>query len=394
MTELHSTIGASSAYRWMNCPGSVRLSALVKGRTSEYAALGTAAHSLAEKCLRSGCDAVEFLDSSITVEETEFTVDQVMATGVQLYLDTVRADLARVGGVLAVETSFSLEWLYPGMFGTNDASICPDLLCGDLYIYDYKNGRKAVSAEDNTQCKYYALGALGKDNVWMAERVHCTIVQPNSWGKESVESWSIAVPELYAWGYDVLLPAAKRTQDPDAPCIPGSWCSFCRGAALCTATRDAAVELLGAPVGEVKLADPKALTPEEIGKASAFFTSDEFTSWVKAIAAEELSLLQAGKVVPGRKLVETKVQGNRKWSDEAKVAKAFADMGEEIYTSKLVSPAQMEKVLSSRGVSKKEREARVSPLVVREEGTKTIVVSEGDSRAAVSEAKNKAIELF
>ena len=45
--ELHSLIGASSSERWLHCPGSVRLYAMIPDRRETiYAATGTAAHDV------------------------------------------------------------------------------------------------------------------------------------------------------------------------------------------------------------------------------------------------------------------------------------------------------------------------------------------------------------
>ena len=89
----HSEIGASGAKRWMNCPGSVRLCRTIPNESSAAAEEGTAAHELAETCLKSGQDAVEFIDRTVH----GFTVDEDMAEAVQVYLDYIR--VRAVGGV-------------------------------------------------------------------------------------------------------------------------------------------------------------------------------------------------------------------------------------------------------------------------------------------------------
>lgn len=395
----HSEIGASSAYRWMNCPGSVRLyGQLIKRTATDYASAGTAAHELCEKCLVTGRDPASFLGDVIIADRREFTVDEAMVSSVSVYVERIRADHANFGGTLNVEKSFSLDWLYPGMFGRNDASIVPTTVFGDTYIYDYKNGRKAVRAEGNVQCMYYALGALGERNPMQSERVICVIVQPNCWGKDPVDEWPVATAELYAWAYDVLRPAAKRTEEPDAPCVTGDWCCFCEAAGLCPARKAEALALLEKPETKTQLAtlpNLERMTPEQIGRAAAFFTSDAFQAWVKALAATELALLQRNVPVPGRKLVETAVRGNRRWASEDAAVAALKELcGDDMFTSSLKSPSQMEKLLASLKVEKKEREALIAPLVTRDESIKTIVVSEDDERPSVSDRKNQAIELF
>lgn len=397
MSEVHSHIGASSAHRWMNCPGSVKLyEQLTTRRTTEYAATGTAAHEVCEHCLVDGTEPISYLGQTLKVGEQEIEVTDSMVSAVNMYVGKVRLDHYRYKGTLMVEQSFNLNWLYPGMFGRNDAAIIPDGVFGTLRIYDYKNGRKLVRAENNPQCMYYALGALGKDNPWMVEQVEINIIQPNAFGKEPIESWTVSVDDLYKWAYDFLLPAAKATAAADAPCVSGEWCTFCEASHLCHARQEAALALLDPPTDAQPVAtlpDINALTPERIGLMSAFFQSDAFSSWVKALAAAELSALAQGVDIPGRKLVETTVRGNRRWISEEVVTREFADLGSEILTTKVKTPAQIEKLLTSRGVAKADREARLADLVTRDESVKTIVVSESDSRQAL-ENKNKAIELF
>lgn len=385
----HSHIGASSAYRWMNCPGSVRLYDQVTRRaSSEYARVGTAAHEICERCLLQNCDAAEFAGTEVEVEGVAIPVDDGMVSAVQVYLDKIRADQDLRGGTLSVEQSFDLSWVRPGMFGRNDACLVPDILFGTLHVYDYKNGRKHVSAKGNTQCMYYALGALGEDNPRMVEVVVCTIIQPNAYGKNPVDSWVVPVGDLYKWAEEELGPAVDRTKDPDAPCVEGDWCCFCEAEGLCPAKLGAALALLDEPETADVLAElppVEALTPAQIGMASAFFTSDAFNAWVKSLAAAELDLLQRGVEVPGRKLVETTSYGNRKWADPAAVTSHpnLAVFGEELIESKLKSPSQVERLMTQARIPRAERAAIMESLVTRDETTKISVVSSDDSRAAI-----------
>lgn len=394
--RVHSHIGASSAYRWMNCPGSVRLYAKLDRRPSTpAAALGTAAHELAELSLAKEREPRYYLGESLIVEGKTYPVTEEMVDAVSIYVDKVRADHREHGGQLRVEQPFELDWLYPGMHGTNDASLVPDKVFSDLRIYDYKNGFKPVAAENNVQCMYYALGALGQDNPFMAEKVVVTIVQPNSYGKEAVDTWELYVDDLYAWGKDVLAPAAARTADPDAPCVEGAWCYFCEAAAYCPAKLQSALALLDAPIESlpaIELPSPGELEPVQIGTLAAFFTSEAFESWKKALVATEISLLERGVEVPGRKLVEETVKGLRKWADPEAVTATLAGYGDELFTTSLKSPAQMDKVLSAAKMPKKDRETLLASLVTREESVRLVVVSESDTRAAAS--KSDPIDMF
>ena len=401
MGELHSEIGASSAHRWINCPGSVRLYRMLKERKSSvFADIGTAAHSICEECLTKGIDPTLYQDEVITVGNTAVTVTEDIVNAVSVYVNKVRGDLETYGGTLSVERSFSLEWLHPGMFGRNDACIEPGGIFGTLRVYDYKNGRKAVFAKNNVQMMYYALGALGQHNPNVVDTIVQTIVQPNTWGKEAIDEWEITSTELYEWGMDFLRPAAAKTQEPDAPCIVGDHCSFCEASHLCPVRMKEALDKLSVVPDTVVtqqsivLPEANALTPEKLGVLCSFFTSDRFSSWVKAITAEEQSLLSRGVEVPGRKLIEVETLGNRKWVDESEVIAAFKEYGDELFVNKIKSPAQIEKMLSADGMKKKERDEVIAGLVTRERSTKAIVVDADDKRAALSEQAQHAISLF
>lgn len=398
--EGHSHIGASSAYRWINCPGSVRLyDQLTERKATSFASAGTAAHELCEKCLLSGADPVEYIGEVITADGENFTVDDDMVSSVRVYVDEVRRDLAAFGGTLNVEKSFSLDWVYPGMFGRNDASLMPDKPFGTLYVYDYKNGRKAVTAENNSQLKYYALGALGENNASLVDTVVCKIIQPNSWGKDPVEVWEVKAEELYHWAYNELRPAAQRTAEPEAPCNAGEWCCFCEAAGICPLRKQEALSLLGPAQGNTIATLPavEALTPAEVSKASAFFNGEPFKAWVKSLAAMELNLLQRGVNVPGRYLVEKRVLGNRRWvSEDAVISALKATCGDELFSSSVKSPAQIEKLLTSLGHSKKEREDLLTDLVTRDESTKVTIVSmeEDNVTDAVNSDRDESIAMF
>src|SRR5271166_6425074 len=120
MTALpaHSPLGASSAERWMECPGSVRLiqSLKIEGDSDEpdYRREGTAAHEAIAHCLRNNSDAWEVMGE--TFYDTVVSVE--MADAIQVYLDTVRP-LATPAAQVFIEHRISSPD-HPLFYGTVD----------------------------------------------------------------------------------------------------------------------------------------------------------------------------------------------------------------------------------------------------------------------------------
>jgi len=173
----HSPLGASGAYRWIPCPGSVRLAIGYKDEASPFALEGTAAHGLADLCLRSGIDAWEMIGEAYPVDGheggayVEYTKD--MADAVQVYLDSVRSRYPdRNQGNFFVEYGFHCPDIHPLFYGQSDL-VYVDEEDRRLDVDDYKHGAGIViDVQENPQNMYYACGVL--DNM--------TTLSPNaSW---------------------------------------------------------------------------------------------------------------------------------------------------------------------------------------------------------------------
>ena len=79
--KLHATLGASTASRWMACPGSVALSEGIPPRPGTiHAQEGTAAHALAELSLNREQEPATFVGT--TLEGIEVTDDMAEHVGV------------------------------------------------------------------------------------------------------------------------------------------------------------------------------------------------------------------------------------------------------------------------------------------------------------------------
>ena len=252
----HSRIGASSAKRWWNCPGSVRLCATVPNTSSPAAREGTAAHQLAEDCLNPSTvawprPAASFIGDVIDVEGEGIVVTDEMAEAVQVYVDTVVGWVARdKDAVVHVESRFHLSEFHDDLFGTNDVAIwLPNLKL--FVVLDYKHGQgKFVDARGNLQTRYYALGGLVKYG-YPATQILSGIVQPRCPQGEAVRYDDPISPlDLLDWAAD-LVAAAKATEAEDAPLVPGDHCrdTFCGAYAICPAVQAKARELVAVEFG-------------------------------------------------------------------------------------------------------------------------------------------------
>mgnify|MGYP003633051515 FL=1 len=356
----HSNRGASGAHRWMPCPGSVNAEKDYPRDTNKYAAQGTAAHELAEKCLRVGQDAKKFIGKKIKVEGMTFEVDGEMARGVQLYLDVVREDRNYMKtNKIHIETKVDLTKVHPGLFGTNDAALCNKT---KLNIYDFKYGRGVVQAEDNVQLLYYALGTLlDIDPQKKVEEIEMVIVQPRV--ADPVKRWTVSRQYLKDWA-KVLRAAAVATEAEDAPRIPGEkQCQWCKHRTACKELESMALEKAMVDFDEEgNLELPNVSIMGDNALAEVLRWSPVIKTYLNAIESKAKSMLEAGESVNGYKLVNKRPV--RKWTDPATTIRGLVELGlddDDMFREPvLLSPAQMEKLLT------KDQRAEMAELVVSE----------------------------
>ena len=99
----HAKLSPSSSDRWLACPASILRAPETEEEASEYALEGTAAHALAEHCLRKG----------ITAAAAVFPADHAafdsaeMRAHVQTYLDYVKGQMVP-GAELFVEQKLQI----------------------------------------------------------------------------------------------------------------------------------------------------------------------------------------------------------------------------------------------------------------------------------------------
>ena len=347
----HSTLSASSSHRWMACPGSIRMSAGLESRTNSFAAEGTAAHQLAETCLSPpGMNADDMIGRTIKVEGFEFEVDLEMVEAVDVYVAYV-SDLRAKGYDVELEQRFDLSSLYPGMFGTADC-VAYDEKTKHLVVADYKHGRGvAVEPQENSQGLYYALGACHRYHNRGIDKVTVAIVQPRCPHPAGpIREWTTDAVTLLEWSAD-LIEAAKRTESADAPLVAGDHCKFCPAAATCPALQNVALEAAKADFtndGSLLVADPAQFDVQHL--AEALSRAAIIEAWVKRVRETAHHELEAGRVIPGWKLVAKRPV--RKWKDEQRAIDYLRLYGlddKDIFAEpSFRSPAQIEKVIGKK----------------------------------------------
>lgn len=340
----HATLGGSSAGRWMNCPGSIRLAAQAPPPgESAYAAEGTAAHELAEMALRQNKSPAAWLGKKVN----GFEVDREMARAVAVYTNEVLKRIDSSSVELFIEHRISLEALASPspMFGTGDA-VLYDHATGRLTIMDLKYGQGvAVEVEDNWQLRYYAAGAMLSFE-GTVETVECVIVQPRKEHSDGpVRSIEFDGLELFDYA-EQLVVGAWATEEDDAPVVTGSWCKFCPAMAICPAQRDLVMETAFQEFdGYGEATKPVDQMPDD-ELASHLTLLPQIEEWIKAVRETAHRKIETGGAVPGWKLVPKRA--TRKWTDDAKVQKLLRDAGlklGDIRETKLRSPAQIETMM-------------------------------------------------
>lgn len=346
--KIHAELGASSASRWMACPGSVRLSALMPTPLSSPAAVeGTRAHALAELCLTKGIDPDTYV--GLTLEGGEVTDD--MAEDVLTYIAFAR-QLIEESTKHWIEHRFNLAALKPvrPLYGTADL-VTYDGPTKTLHVADLKFGRGVlVEVEDNPQLKYYGLGAALTLTGLEIETIVTTIVQPRAGHADGpIRSHTYPYTEIIEFAGE-LLRAAEATVAPDAPLVPGKQCRWCRAAGSCPAQRmavEAAAQMsFDAYVQPVA---PETLSDEELAKVMAILPM--VNEWTAAVHRVVEGKLARGEGFPGFKLVSKRP--TRQWLDKADVEawlKAQDYNAEEIFVQKIKSPAQVEKLVGKKNL--------------------------------------------
>ena len=330
MAQHSSIVGGSTAKRVINCPGSVALVAQMPPKPSSvYADTGTLLHNVIADVLDGKATPQDFLGAV----HADVTLDQDL---IDRKLLPALAALNEIDPdkIMEYETEVVVGFgdLLPGVFGSADIV---GRIGDTAYIVDWKFGDGvAVDVEENPQLMFYAAAAMRTPVAqWAFEgatKVELVIVQP-----PYVKRWETTPRRIQLFEKE-LMQAVKLAQRPDAPLAQGDWCRWCAAKAICPIMTGAADRAL---VSALKGVDVASVSDH-------LKIADQLEGWIKEVRALAMQTLEAGLPVPGYKLVPKRAV--RQWVDEGKALDAMCDLGldvKELTETKLLSPAQAEKVL-------------------------------------------------
>ena len=365
----HHELGASGAYRWLVCPGSVAAQRGLPESSSVYAEEGTSAHELGEACLLFWKGVA---GSSRAIQEWRKAAEAAgydaneMVREVEKYTEYVKDLCAGDPEALHVEMRVSFGDLIPGGFGTADAVVIVRNKAGvivKIHVADLKYGKgKRVEAMGNPQLRLYGFGAVQYliesgaideefDDFDLID-VEMHICQPRL---DNFDSETVDVSELLEWAAAEVAPVVNNIiVHSDETRRAGSHCDFCKVQATCRVKAEQQAADLDTDFDDFvedgpKQPNPDDLTAEEIGKLLAH--KKDVEKWFEALKAHAYNVIESGGEIPGWKLVK----GNKakSWTvDEEALLEAFkgqrALKQDEYAPRKLLSPAQAVKVLPEK----------------------------------------------
>lgn len=416
----HAKFNPSGSEKRYLCPASFAVEQSCEDASTPFAEEGTDCHELGAECLSNGTNAAEHIGRTMS---NGYAVDEEMAEAVDTYVRKVREYAnghqlfveQRVNYSAAVGIPEDQGW------GTGDAVI----ITADgeeLQSHDAKFGHLQVDAsfaeelqeyldvipdekEDafiemesadgtiirkgNRQLMCYALGAyLDFGMMGDFKRIRLVIHQPRL---GHLSEWDCTVDDLMAFAkeeaYAILQCRNAETLHSTGALGPTSsyfnpgikQCRFCRFAGQCVPLANHVERIVYErsenstqstdPEHSMQPTDPASLSLHRLG--STIDQANLIGAWLKAIRAEGERRAFAGSPPIGKdgpyKLVRGR-RGRRKFADEEAAEaqlKAFRLKQEVMYTFKLISPTQAEKVLKKE---KPRQWKKLEPFITQSEG--------------------------
>lgn len=387
---VHSPFGPSKAHRWLHCHASIREEARYPSTTSVYAEEGSAAHRLAELCLRNMVEKKRRKPSYYigkTCDETGLEYTQEMVDNVQVYLNIVFSLYDPITDEIYIETKLSAPSVGDNHYGTVDCIILK-IKTKEIIVIDFKYGKGiAVDANENEQLLCYAMMAVETFSgiQWKYASQH--IVQPRLDDPAMRHTqWAYKVSTLKKFRKEVK-DAVKGANSPNPQYSPDEKrCHFCRAQVSCKALQEHTLKVMRQDFDfieadtEFDFRDPETLSPDEI--KAILDNKRLIETWLSSVQAFAIDSLEKDPgAVPGYKVVEGR--SLRKWKypelkTQKKLLSLFPDLSKkDLQSTKLLSVAQFEKLVGKKN-------ADTIKLLVDKPSGKPTLVKASDSRPGIS----------
>lgn len=330
----HFRLSPSSAYRWIQCPGSAQEG--LPDRETDAARLGTLAHAVAcaeltgtevDKGFREELEAMEYDE-----EQEELYGELVL--GVQLYVEFVKT----LEGELHHELKLYSE-IVEDFGGTTDTlALTPDV----MHVADFKFGTHFVPITKNTQILSYL--CLAREKFGPRKHYFGTIIQPRV--NERVETAAFTDADLDKHLVDVI------DASEDTTLIAGSHCTYCPLLLNCKTAYDWNCRMANLEFEEIVDHDG-----DDIPRLLEILEWEDVAKTISRLAKDKLlELAMNGVEVPGYKAA----QGlkNRSWLNEGqaleRLKKRWPKLGAKFVKTTLRTPAQIEKLVPKTELAKLE----------------------------------------
>lgn len=372
---------APSNKRWPSCPGSVEVEKDYPDVAGQAAIDGTGSHELLELCLKQSKLPADYLGGIIGANHEDkpsgWLVCEERAKRVQMcldYLDRRVEELAEEYPTCSVNIESETR-SNPGSFygrddwwGSVDVTLTVTNRTGIVVfveVCDYKDGRGYVKVPNNTQLISY-LGGKMKETTGAA---YCrmSIVQPKT--NPVCRYDDLHINDLMV-KLDDLAEAADKTDDPNAPLVPGDHCQYCLHKPNCTAGAEKALSVIGEPMELLELTkDIKSVPAQRLAELDNV-KKDVIAAFEK-VEAEIKRRVEAGEEVSDGDEMYILGKGSKKrvWNEDEgamyKVLKARRLKKDQIYPAKLITVAQ---ALKHPDLTKKQKEQLEADFVTEIEG--------------------------
>lgn len=365
--DTHAKYAPSAAKRWCNCPASVTLGADEENKANQYTAEGTLAHILCEITVSKmqEYDTLLFcVGDTHCIDGFEIEITEEMIDAVWLYAETIFDDAAKedisedkYASCLSVEKKIHIA---DECDGTSDCYLA--IPFGKLIVYDFKYGAGVpVNVKDNYQMKCYAVGALNDYEQYGSsymDKIELVVIQPRSRHADGfVRRWATTRKNILTFKKEIE-DCIAICQSKSAVTKSGDWCRWCPAKHKCLELFNESTDLAKKAFDVVDVGQDVlvAMTDEQI--IQILDKKEVLSNFLKSVEAHAQARLMAGDTLGEYKLVRGRA--NRKWINWDLVEESLGGKIEEdlLYTKKIISPAQMEKVLRSANVCQSVKDAK------------------------------------